>query len=121
MYSKTVIVGNLARDPDSKKVGDSTLTKLVVAVSDPYQKDKTSYIDVDTWGKTADNCKKYLQKGRQILAEGRLVQDIWEKDGKKNSKLFVKADNVQFMGKAKQSTSSDSAESSADSTEDIPF
>ena len=117
MYSKTVIVGNLARAPDSKSVKDSTLTKLVVAVSDPYNKDKTSYIDVDTWGKTAENCKKYLTKGRQILAEGRLVQDVWEKeDGKKASKLYVRADNVQFMAKPK------SAEASTENkSEEIPF
>ena len=98
MYSKTVIVGNLARDPESRKAGETNVTRLVVAVNDARQKDKVSYIDVDAWSKLGDICQQYLTKGRQVLAEGRLVQDTWEKDGKKQSKLYVKADNVQFMG-----------------------
>ena len=49
MYSKTVIVGNLARDPESRKAGETNVTRLVVAVNDARQKDKVSYIDVDAW------------------------------------------------------------------------
>ena len=33
MYSKTVIVGNLARDPESRQAGETTVTRLVVAVN----------------------------------------------------------------------------------------
>ena len=118
MYSKTVIVGNLARDPESRKAGETNVTRLVVAVNDARQKDKVSYIDVDAWSKLGDICQRYLTKGRQVLAEGRLVQDTWEKDGKKQSKLYVKADNVQFMG-----GKSDKKESNASASKDesIPF
>ena len=98
MYSKTVLVGNLARDPESRQAGETTVTRLVVAVNDTYSKDKVSYVDVEAWGKLGEICQKYLSKGRQALVDGRLVQDTWEKDGKKQSKLYVKADNVQFLG-----------------------
>ena len=118
MYSKTVIVGNLARDPESRKAGETNVTRLVVAVNDARQKDKVSYIDVDAWSKLGDICQQYLTKGRQVLAEGRLVQDTWEKDGKKMSKLYVKADNVQFMG-GKQENSQNKSNSKSD--EEIPF
>jgi single-strand DNA-binding protein len=117
MYSKTVIVGNLARDPESRKAGETNVTRLVVAVNDARMKDKVSYID-DAWSKLGDICQQYLTKGRQVLAEGRLVQDTWEKDGKKMSKLYVKADNIQFMG-----GKSDKKESSTSASKDesIPF
>ena len=118
MYSKTVIVGNLARDPESRKAGETNVTRLVVAVNDARQKDKVSYIDVDAWSKLGDICQQYLTKGRQVLAEGRLVQDTWEKDGKKMSKLYVKADNVQFMGGKQENSQS---KSSSKSDEEIPF
>lgn len=124
MYSKTVIVGNLARDPESRKAGESNVTRLVVAVNDPRQKDKVSYIDVEAWSKLGDICQQYLSKGRQVLAEGRLVQDTWEKDGKKQSKLYVKADNVQFLGgKGEKSENSSPAPAPAPTgpDEDIPF
>lgn len=129
MYSKTVLVGNLARDPESRQAGETTVTRLVVAVNDAYSKDKVSYVDVEAWGKLGEICQKYLSKGRQALVDGRLVQDTWEKDGKKNSKLYVKADNVQFLGSKDKSSSIDSASapssntapSSTGSDEDIPF
>ena len=124
MYSKTVIVGNLARDPESRKAGESNVTRLVFAVNDPRQKDKVSYIDVEAWSKLGDICQQYLSKGRQVLAEGRLVQDTLEKDGKKQSKLYVKADNVQFLGgKGEKSENSSPAPAPAPtgSDEDIPF
>jgi single-strand DNA-binding protein len=129
MYSKTVLVGNLARDPESRQAGETTVTRLVVAVNDAYSKDKVSYVDVEAWGKLGEICQKYLSKGRQALVDGRLVQDTWEKDGKKNSKLYVKADNVQFLGSKDKNSSPDSASapagntapSSTGSDEDIPF
>ena len=129
MYSKTVLVGNLARDPESRQAGETTVTRLVVAVNDAYSKDKVSYVDVEAWGKLGEICQKYISKGRQALVDGRLVQDTWEKDGKKNSKLYVKADNVQFLGSKDKNSSPDSASapagntapSSTGSDEDIPF
>ena len=120
MYSKTVIVGNLARDPESRQAGETNVTRLVVAVNDSYSKDKVSYVDVEAWGKLGENCQKYLTKGRQALVDGRLVQDTWEKDGKKNSKLYVKADNIQFLG-SKSDKSSQSSTSSSAVAQEIPF
>tara|TARA_S200002703_G_scaffold20583_2_gene16899 strand:- start:323 stop:703 length:381 start_codon:yes stop_codon:yes gene_type:complete len=126
MYSNITLVGNLARDPESRQAGEYNVTRLVVAVNDNRQKDKVSYVDVEAWGKLGEICQKYLTKGRQVLANGRIVQDTWEKDGKKNSKLYVKADNVQFLGSKGEGSDSEgdsqsSGQASADSDEDIPF
>ena len=122
MYSNVTMVGNLARDPESRKAGDSSVTRLVVAVNDARQKDKTSYIDVEAWGKLGEICEKYLSKGRQVLVDGRLVQDTWEKDGKKNSKLYVKANNVQFLGSKGGNGNGESSNASSNSGDDeIPF
>ena len=127
MYSNVTLVGNLARDPESRQAGEYNVTRLVVAVNDPRQKDKVSYIDVEAWGKLGEICQKYLEKGRQGLANGRIVQDTWEKDGEKRSKLYVKADNVQFLGgkgeKAEntENTKNNSTPSSQAGDEDIPF
>ncbi len=123
MYSKTVLVGNLARDPESRQAGETNVTRLVVAINDSYSKDKVSYVDVEAWGKLGEICQKYLTKGRQALVDGRLVQDTWEKDGKKNSKIYVKADNVQFLGGKGENAPQNSA-AAAPSTgagEEIPF
>ena len=60
--------------------------------------DEVSYFDVTIWGKTAENLKPYLQKGKQIAVEGYLKQDRWEKDGQKLSRVTITATNVQLLG-----------------------
>lgn len=60
--------------------------------------DEVNYFDVTIWGKTAENLKPYLTKGKQIAVSGHLKQDRWEKDGQKFSKVVVVADNVQLLG-----------------------
>ena len=60
--------------------------------------DEVNYFDVTIWGKTAENLKPYLTKGKQIAVDGYLKQDRWEKDGQKMSKVSVVANNVQLLG-----------------------
>ncbi|MCQ2592697.1 MAG: single-stranded DNA-binding protein [Treponema sp.] len=60
--------------------------------------DEVNYFDVTIWGKTAENLKPYLTKGKQICVEGYLKQDRWEKDGQKFSKIVIVASNVQLLG-----------------------
>lgn len=69
----------------SKKTGDQWV-------------DEANYFDVTIWGKTAENLKPYLTKGKMIAVEGYLKQDRWEKDGQKFSKVSVVANNVQLLG-----------------------
>jgi single-stranded DNA-binding protein len=60
--------------------------------------DEVNYFNVTIWGKTAENLKPYLTKGKQICVEGHLKQDRWEKDGQKQSRVTIVADNVQLLG-----------------------
>ena len=60
--------------------------------------DEVNYFNVTIWGKTAENLKPYLTKGKQICVEGHLKQDRWEKDGQKQSRINIVADNVQLLG-----------------------
>ncbi|MBR5097213.1 MAG: single-stranded DNA-binding protein [Treponema sp.] len=60
--------------------------------------DEVSYFDITIWGKTAENLKPYLLKGKQIAIDGYLRQDRWEKDGKTNSRVNIVANNVQLLG-----------------------
>ena len=60
--------------------------------------DEVNYFDITIWGKTAENLKPYLTKGKMIAVDGYLKQDRWEKDGQKMSKVYVVANNVQLLG-----------------------
>ena len=67
--------------------------------------DEVNYFDVTIWGKTAENLKPYLTKGKQIAVDGYLKQDRWEKDGQKFSKVALVADNIQLLGGRNDGTS----------------
>lgn len=60
--------------------------------------DEVNFFNITIWGKTAENLKPYLTKGKQICVEGHLKQDRWEKDGQKQSRITIVADNVQLLG-----------------------
>ena len=60
--------------------------------------DEVNFFNITIWGKTAENLKPYLTKGKQICVEGHLKQDRWEKDGQKQSRVTIVADQVQLLG-----------------------
>ena len=60
--------------------------------------EEVNFFNITIWGKTAENLKPYLTKGKQICVEGHLKQDRWEKDGQKQSRVTIVADNVQLLG-----------------------
>ena len=101
------IIGNLTRDVELKHVGEAAVAKFGVAVNERVKKngewtDVAYFFDVETWN-GAEACAKYLAKGRQVAITGSLVQDRWEQDGQKRSKVYIKAQRVDFIGKREES------------------
>ncbi len=103
--NKVFLMGNLTRDPEVKYTPKGTaVCDLGIAINDSYKaqdgtiKETVTYVDVEVWGRTAENCKQYLSKGRPVFIEGQLKLDQWEQDGQKKSKMKVRADRVQFLG-----------------------
>ena len=106
-FNKVILLGNLTRDPEVRYTpGGTAVASFAIAVNRRYKqgeetKDEVSYIDIVVFGKTAENCGQYLNKGDAILVEGRLQQRRWDdKDsGQKRSKVEVVAQLVNFMPK----------------------
>jgi single-strand DNA-binding protein len=103
--NKVLLMGNLTRDPEVKYTPKGTAVgDLAIAINDSYKaqdgtiKETVTYVDIEVWGRAAENCKQYLTKGRPVFVEGQLKLDQWEQDGQKKSKLKVRADRVQFLG-----------------------
>lgn len=137
MYNKVLLIGNVVKDPESRTVKATSVAKFRLAVDDPYKKDSVLYIDVEAWDKQAEFTEKWLKKGKGVIVDGRLCMDSWEKDGKKETKLFVKAQDIRFSNvgspkkdgedQDKQSTTSVNKKSSStqevqeDDFADVPF
>ncbi len=96
MYNKVLLIGNVVRDAESKSVKNSTVSRFRIAVDDSVKKDSVLYIDVEAWDKQAEFADKWLKKGKGIIVDGRLCMDSWEKDGKKETKIYVKAQDIRF-------------------------
>ena len=118
--NRVVLSGNLTRDPEIKEVGSTSLCVLGLAVNASRKnaqgewEDKPNFFDVNVWGPQGVNCAKFLKKGSSIVLDGRLEWQSWEKDGKKQSKVLVVAQQVQFQSKGP-------AGEQAESHDDIPF
>lgn len=102
--NRVILAGNLTRDPQVRFLAnEKAVANFGLAINNRYkaadgtQKEDTVFVDIEAWGRTAELVGQYLTKGRACLVEGRLRLDTWEKDGQKNSKLKVVADNVQFL------------------------
>lgn len=104
--NKVLLMGNLTRDPEVKYTPKGTaVCDLGIAINDSFKaqdgtiKETVTYVDVEVWGRTAENCKQYLTKGRPVFVEGQLRLDQWETpQGEKKSRMKVRADRVQFLG-----------------------
>ena len=110
-FNKVILLGNLTRDPEVRYTPNgSAVASFALAVNRKYKqgdemKEEVSYIDIVVFGKQAENCGQYLNKGDAALIEGRLQQRRWDdkETGQKRSKVEVAAQSVTFMPK-RQST-----------------
>ena len=106
-FNKVILVGNLTRDPELRYTPKGTaIAKIGLAVNRVWtneageKKEEVTFVDVDVFGRTAENVGQYMRKGRPILIEGRLRLDQWDdkQTGQKKSRLGVVAVTVQFLG-----------------------
>ena len=101
--NNVVLGGNLTRDvelrstPNGTAVCEFSIANNHTYVSNNEKKEEVSFISIVVWGKMAENCGKYLSKGKGVIIEGRIKQQTWTTDdGQKRSRLKVIANRVTF-------------------------
>lgn len=104
--NKVLLIGNVSRAPETRYTsGGSQLANFSVALNHVYtsnneRKEETTFVEVVAWGKLASFVSEYFDKGKSIFVEGRLQMSEWQdREGKKQRKMQVIAENVQFVGK----------------------
>ncbi len=108
-FNKVILIGNLTRDPELKYTPSGTpVVNFPLAVNRKYRqgeelKEEVTYVDIVVFGRQAEHCGQYLNKGDGAIIDGRLQQRRWETDdGQKRSKHEVVGDNVTFLPKKGQ-------------------
>ena len=79
--NKVFLMGNLTRDVELKHTpNDQAVASLGIAVNRRYRtrdgedRDETTFVDCEAWGRTAEVMSQYLSKGRPVFLEGRLKE-----------------------------------------------
>jgi single-strand DNA-binding protein len=103
--NKVILIGNLGADPELKYTpSNRPVCNLSLATNEVFKdksgqrQERTEWHRVTVWGDQAENCNKYLAKGRTVYIEGRLQTRSWDdKEGKKRYSTEVVADRVVFL------------------------
>jgi single-strand DNA-binding protein len=104
--NKVILIGNLGAAPELKYTpSNRPVCNLSLATNEIFKdkagnrQERTEWHRVTVWGDAAENCSKYLAKGRSAYVEGRLQTRSWDdKDGKKRYSTEIVADRVVFLG-----------------------
>jgi single-strand DNA-binding protein len=102
--NKVILIGNLGADPELKYTpSNRPVCNLRIATNEVFKdksgqrQERTEWHRVTVWGEQAENCSKYLAKGRSVYVEGRLQTRSYDKDGQKHYATDVVADRVVFL------------------------
>ena len=116
--NKVFLIGNLGKDPEYRTTQQGTSVcnfSVATSIKSAGGQEETSWHNVTTWEKTADNCHKFLRKGSKVCVEGRLKYSQYEKDGAKQYRTDVVAERVTFLSAvAKEDEASSQAPKSFD-------
>ena len=126
--NKYIALGNLTRDPVFKSTKNGNkVCDFSIAINNKLS-NSVFYIDVESWGNIAENCNRFLVKGRKVLIEGKLMSSNWKsKSGEQRSRTYCRADFINFLDKSDNESQQKVAEKKAqeiieeDEFADVPF
>lgn len=108
--NRVMLIGHLGKDPELRYTKKGTpVTNLSIATNYTFKDDsgtpqeQTEWHNVVVWGKQAEVCQQFLNKGRLVYAEGRLVTREWnDSEGKPKKTKDIMASTVRFLDSKKQ-------------------
>ena len=108
--NSVILVGRLARDPELSYTPNTQTAacRITIAVDRPKRNGdaqgadyvrSADFIRVTVWGRQAENCDRYLSKGRQIAVQGRIQTGSYKnRNGETVYTTDVVAERVEFLG-----------------------
>ena len=124
--NKLTIIGNLTRDPELRTTPQGKqVCSLDVAVNRRRRIDgqpEADYFRVNVWNALAENCAKYLTKGKKVCVVGSVSLSKRENNGKFYASIEVFAEDVEFLSpKDDASTHAQAGGFTAVETDELPF
>lgn len=102
--NKAILIGNLCKDPELRTTNSGvsvcTFTIAVQRKTAQDGKKQSDFLPVVTWRGLAENCGKYLAKGRSVAVVGSIQTRTYDTaNGEKRYVTEILADEVQFLSK----------------------
>jgi single-strand DNA-binding protein len=131
--NKMIVIGNLGSEPEMRFTPNgrpvtsfSVATNWRYTTSEGERREETEWFTVVTWGRLAEQCNQFLNKGRLVYVEGRLRTHSWEgQDGQKHYRNEIVASRVNFLDRQAVATLPEEKPGESALTEvepeDIPF
>lgn len=135
--NKVVLIGNLTKDPEGGETSSGiAYSRLSIAVNRPFTDEngerQADFFNVTVWRTQAENCVRYLCKGKKVCVVGRLQNRTYEdRDGNKRMATDIIAEEVEFLSPASNSPETEQTLPKAKTTppkpqleevqEDLPF
>lgn len=134
---KAFIIGNLTRDPELRSTQSGvSVCSFTVAVNRRSRQNnaedgrqEADFVRVTTWRQMAENCNRFLAKGRKVGVTGTLtLQSFTGNDGQQRFQMELQADEVEFLTpRSEQGSGAPAAQTDAESgfvkvdDDDLPF
>ena len=102
--NKVQLIGRLGKDPELHHTPNGvSVCTFNIATSEFWEdegerQESVEWHHIVIWNKQAENCAKYLAKGRQVYLEGKIQTKTWEdRDGIKRYSTQIKANSIKFL------------------------
>ena len=126
--NKIFLTGNLTRNPEMRATKDGIqVTSFTIAVNKRGKDGEAEFFKINAWRGLAENCQKYLSKGKKAAVVGSVSLNTYTgNDGKQRASLEVNADEVEFLSPRDERKQETADERSGfvevtDSSESLPF
>ena len=112
--NSVILIGRLTKDPELEYTPSTqtAVCRITLAVDRPKRSGdaqgadyvrSADFIRVTVWGRQAETCDRYLSKGRQVAAQGRIQTGSYKnRNGETVYTTDVVADRVEFLGGSNQ-------------------
>jgi len=110
--NRVMLIGHLGGDPEIRYIPQTErpVAKFTLATNERLfnpttneTSDRTEWHRIVAWGKLAEFCEKYLNRGRQIYLEGKLRTRNWQdKEGNKRFTTEINAQSIVLLGKREE-------------------
>ena len=127
MLNKIILMGRCTSDPELRRLpSGKSVASVSIACDRDFAKEggekETDFIDIVTFGGTADFLAKYFTRGKMAIVSGRLqIREYTDKEGNKRRKAEVVADSVYFGDSKKSSEGNSTYQNQYGSTSQNPY